>query len=103
MSSNVFIKSGYVRNILPNLTSGTPTGDWILKDAPLSAIQVVSTDAATVVFEGSNDGTNAVATALGTVTLVGAGSDGFVINHPWKYIRARVTSNVGTINVLMSN
>lgn len=103
MSENVFVKSGYVRNLLPDLTAGTPTGSWMYKDAPLTAIQVVSSAAATVVFEGSNDGVNAVVTALGTVTLAAAGSDGFVYNGPWKYIRARVTSNVGTVNVTMSN
>jgi len=103
MSENVFVKSGYVRNLLPDLTAGTPTGSWMYKDAPLTAIQVVSTAAATVVFDVSNDGVNAIATTLGTVTLAAGGSDGFVCNAPWKYIRARVTANAGTINVTMSN
>jgi len=103
MGTNVFVRSGYVVNLLPDLTSGTPTGDWKYKDAPLSTIQVVATDAATVVFDVSNDGVNAVATTLGTVTLAAAGSDGFVCDAPWKYIRARVTANAGTINVIMSN
>ena len=104
MSTNVFVKSGHAINLLPDLTSGTPTGDWKYKDAPLTAIQVVATGgAATVVFDVSNDGVNAIATTLGTVTLAAAGSDGFVCNAPWKYIRARVTTNVGTVNVIMSN
>lgn len=103
MSNNVFIKSGYVKNLLPDSTSGTPTGSWMYKDAPLSAIQVVSTAAATVVLEGSNDGVNAVVTAIGTITLAAAGSDGLVNNAPWKFIRARVTANADTINVTMSN
>jgi len=103
MGTNVFVRSGYVVNLLPDLTSGTPTGDWKYKDAPLSTIQVVATGAATVVFDVSNDGVNAVATTLGTVTLAAAGSDGFVCDAPWKYIRARVTVNAGTINVIMSN
>jgi len=72
------------------------------KDAPKGAIQVVATAAATVEFEVSNDGTNAVATLLGTVTLAGAGSDGFTTDAPWKYIRAKVTANSGTVNVTMS-
>ncbi len=104
MSTNVFIKSGHAINLVPNLSSGTFTGDWKFKDAPTTAIQVVSTGAATVVIEGSNDGTNAIATAIGTITLVGAGSDGAVYaNTPWKYIRARVTTNAGTVNIIMSN
>lgn len=104
MSTNVFVKSGYVRDILPLLTSGTPTSSWQFKDAPTTAVQVTATGAATVVIEGSNDGVNTVATALGTITLAGAGSDGAVyVNTPWKYIRARVTANAGTLGVNMSN
>ena len=103
MSENVFIKSGYVRNILADGTTGTPTGAWMFKDAPNTAIQVVASAAATVVFDVSNDGINAVTTALGTVTLAAAGSDGFVTNAPWKYIRARVTANAGTLNITMCN
>jgi len=72
------------------------------KDAPKGAIQVVATAAATVEFEVSNDGTNAVATLLGTVTLASAGSDGFTTDAPWKYIRAKITANSGTVNVTMS-
>jgi len=101
MSTNVFVKSGRVTDVLlPQ--EGTPTGPWIYKDAPKSAIQVVATAAATVVFEVSNDSLNAIATPLGTVTLAGAGSDGFTTDAPWKYIRARVTSSAGTVSVLMS-
>ena len=104
MSMNVFIKSGYVRDLLPLGTSGTPTGSWMFKDAPVVAIQVTATGAATVVFEASNDGVNTVATALGTVTLAGAGSDGLVTaNTPYKFIRARVTANAGTLGVNMCN
>ena len=50
MSQNVFVKSGRVIDILPE-TVGTVTGDWMFKDAPKSAIQVVATAAATVVFD----------------------------------------------------
>ena len=100
MSSNVFVKSGRVSDLLT--TDTTATGDWKFKDAPKAAIQVVATAAATVVFEVSNDGTNAIATTLGTVTLAAAGSDGFTTDAPWKYIRARVTANSGTVTVTMS-
>ena len=102
MSENVFVKSGRVTNLIPDETSTTLTGSWTYKDAPKSAIQVVATAAATVEFEVSNDGTNAVATLLGTVTLASAGSDGFTTDAPWKYIRAKVTANSGTVNVTMS-
>ena len=99
--SNVWVKSGRVTDLLSNKTT-IVTGDWKFKDAPKAAIQVVATAAATVVFDVSNDGVNALATTLGTVTLTGAGSDGFTTDAPWKYIRARVTSNSGTVNVTMS-
>lgn len=102
MSENVFVKSGRVTDILPATTEATLTGSWYFKDAPKSAIQVVTTAAATVVFDVSNDGVNAVGTALGTVTLAAAGSDGFTTDAPWKYIRARVTANSGTVNVTQS-
>lgn len=103
MTANVFVKSGYVKNLVADGTTGTPTGAWQFKDAPQSAFQVVATTAATVVIEGSNDGVNAVATALGTITLAGAGSDGFVTNAPWKFVRARVTANTGNLNITMCN
>ena len=102
MSENVFVKSGRVTNLIPDGTLTTLTGNWVYKDAPKSALQVVASAAATVVFDVSNDGVNAVATVLGTVTLAAAGSDGFTTDAPWKYIRARVTSNSGTVNVTMS-
>lgn len=102
MAENVFVKSGRVTDMLAATVAATLTGNWIYKDAPKSAIQVVATAAATVVFDVSNDGVNAVATTLGTVTLVGAGSDGFTTDAPWKFIRARITANSGTVNVVMS-
>ena len=102
MSSNVFVKSGRVTDLLAPNASATLTGSWMFKDAPKSAIQVVATAAATVVFDVSNDATNACATTLATVTLAAAGSDGFTTDAPWKYIRARITANSGIVNVTMS-
>lgn len=102
MSNNVFVKSGRVTDILPATVAATLTGSWMYKDAPKAAIQVVATAAATVEFEVSNDGVNAVGTLLGTVTLAGAGSDGFTTDAPWKYIRAVITANSGTVNITMS-
>ena len=101
MSNNVFVKSGRVTNIITDVSS-TSTGSWMFKDAPNATIQATVTGTgavtATIVFEVSNDGVNAVATPLGTVTLSGttAASDGFTTNAPWKYIRARVTAISGT-------
>lgn len=103
MSQNVFVKSGRVIDMLAPTASATLTGAWMYKDAPKTAIQVVATAAATVVFDVSNDGVNAVATPLGTVTFTAAGSDGFTTDAPWKYVRARITANSGTVNVTMSN
>jgi len=103
MSTNVFVKSGRVIDILPATTEATLTGAWMFKDSAKSAVQVVASAAATVIFDVSNDGVNPVATSLGTVTLDAAGSDGFVIDAPWKYIRARVTANSGTINATICN
>jgi len=103
MSQNVFVKSGHTTDIVSSAgVTGTGAQPWQYKQAPKGAIQVVATDAATVEFEGSNDGINAVATKLGTVTLAAAGSDGFVSDAPWKYIRANITANSGTVNVYMS-
>lgn len=99
MSEIVFVRSGRILDILAP-TTVTPTGAWMFKDAPQSTFQVVATAAATVVIEASNDGVNAIATALGTVTLGAAGSDGFATDAPWKYVRARVTANAGTVNVI---
>ena len=103
MGTNVFVKSGRVVDLVsPTEGATTGTGAWRYKDAPKAAIQVVATAAATVVFDVSNDGVNAVATTLGTVTLAAAGSDGFTTDSPWKYVRARITANSGVVNVYMS-
>lgn len=112
MSQNVFVKSGRVTDILPSTgTTTTTTGSWYYKDAPKAAIQAVVTGTgtvtATIIFDVSNDGVNALSTVLGTITLSGttSSSDGFTTDSPWKYIRARVTAISGTgatVNVNMS-
>lgn len=101
MSQNVFVKSGRVVDLLAPTAAATVTGEWLYKDAPKASVQVVGTASATVVVDVSNDGVNAVATTLGTVTLSAAGSDGFTTDAPWKFIRARVTANSGTVSVVM--
>lgn len=101
MSSNVFVKSGRVLDILKDATT-TVTGAWMFKDAPQASYQatVSGTGAvtATVVIEVSNDGVNAVTTPLGTITLSGttSSSDGFTTDAPWKYVRARISAVSGT-------
>lgn len=100
---NVRVVTGEVYNLFadPGVTS-TTTGSFVYKVGPYATFQanVVGTGAvsATVVIECSNDGTYAVATALGTITLSGTTSstDGFTTNAPWKYVRARVTAISGT-------
>ena len=108
--SNVWVKSGRVTDLLSNKTT-TVTGDWKFKDAPKAAIQATVTGtgsvSATIVLEVSNDGVNALATTLGTITLSGttSNSDGFTTDAPWKYIRAKVTAISGTnatVNVMQS-
>lgn len=103
MSQNVYVRSGFTRNILPQDTvTTTVTGDWMFKDAPQVSFQgvVSGTGAvtATIVFDVSNDGVNACTTTLGTITLTGTtvNSDGFTTSAPWKYVRARVTAISGT-------
>lgn len=105
MSQNVWVKCGTVRNMLNDVTPpvGVVTGNWLYKDSPNTTFQAVvnGTGAitATVVIQGSNDGVNAVATVLGTITLSGTtvASDGFTTNAPWKYVRAVVSAPTGTI------
>ena len=99
--ANVWVKSGKVMDLQQNATT-TATGDWKYKDAPNSTIQATvsgtGTVTPTVVIDVSNDGTNAVGTALGTITLSGttSASDGFTTSAPWKYIRSRITAISGT-------
>lgn len=98
---NVFVKSGKVSNVVTGVT-GANTGAWVYKDAPKTTIQATVTGTgavtATVVIDCSNDGVNACATALGTISLSGttSASDGFTTDAPWKFIRARTTAISGT-------
>lgn len=109
--TTVRITCGTVRDMLGTAgTTTTATGDKIYKDSPSATFQaiVAGTGAvtATVVIDGSNDGTNWCSTVLGTITLSGTttNSDGFTTTAPWKYVRARVTAISGTsatVTVLM--
>lgn len=102
MSSNVWLKSGKVYNLLGTGVTSTGAGIGVYKDSPYSTFQatVSGTGAvsATVTIEVSNDGTNWCSTVMGTITLSGTTSstDGFTSEAPWKYIRANVTAISGT-------
>jgi len=91
-------------------TTTTVTGTQIYKNSPAATFQAIVSGtgavAATVVIDGSNDGTHWCATVLGTITLSGTttDNDGFTTTAPWKYVRARVTAISGTgatVTVLM--
>lgn len=100
--SNVWIKSGRI-NDLQRAATTTATGNWIYKDAPLSTIQSFGTTtagagAATIAIDATNDTSGSYVT-LGTISLVlstSVSADGFTVNAPWKFIRARVTAISGT-------
>jgi hypothetical protein len=101
---NTRLVTGTPTDLLPSTTGATTTltGDWKVKDTVNTTVQgtVTGTGAvtATIIIEVSNDGTNAVGTSAGTITLSGTttASDGFVMNAGWKFIRARVTALTGT-------
>lgn len=109
--SNVWVKSGTVRNLFPgNGVTVTGASDGRYKDSPTTTFQatVVGTGAvtATVTIEYSNDNTYWCSTVGGTITLSGttSSSDGFTSSAPWKYVRANVTAISGTgatVQVLM--
>lgn len=100
--SNVWIKSGTVRNLLGTGVTVTGAGSLLYKDSPTATFQAVVTGTgavtATVTIEYSNDGVNVCSTVGGTITLSGTttASDGFTSVSPWKYVRANVTVISGT-------
>lgn len=106
MSENVWLKCGKVYNLVSQdiPPTGAITGSWLYKDSPHSSFQatVNGTGAvgATVTIQVSNDGINAVATALGTITLSGTtvASDGFAVTSSWKYVRTVISAPSGTIS-----
>ena len=84
-------------------SSATGAGDWYQQNPQLgnTTFQVLTTGtsvgdavSATVTFEASNDGVNALKTVLGTVTLSTSSPacDGIAINANWKYVRANQTA-----------
>lgn len=88
-------------------TSAVTTGNGVRKSALNSTFQAISAAAATVIIEATNDEdaaglpVNWNATPLGTITLAGAGQDGFAISAAWKWVRARVTAATTATRVKM--
>jgi len=91
---------------LQSAATTTATGGWVKCYGLAQTYQVVANGtsgafSATVVIEVSNDGTTAVGTVLGTISVSGtattAASDGFATSTaPWAWVRARVTAIAGT-------
>lgn len=73
-----------------------PAVTWPQQSTP-GVVQVVATGAATVAIEGSLDNTNFI--NLATFTLGAAGTDFFVMDAAWAYIRVNITSLAATKKV----
>jgi len=117
MGQNVWVKSGFIRNLTQEGTPATATGvptnvPYIYRDSPLATFQAYGTTTAgsgsvTILIQGSNliDANSFI--TLGTITLTlgtTLTSDGFVSNAPWKYVRCNVSAITGTganVTVLM--
>ncbi len=89
--------------------TGIGPGKWYARSNPSATFQATVSGAgsvgATVRIFGSNDGTTAVGTELGTIILSGTNSDsdGFAGNAAWAFTRAEVTAHTaGTVTVRMS-
>jgi hypothetical protein len=103
MASNVWVKSGTVRNLYPEPgRTTTGAGNLLYKDSPTTTFHGIVTGTgavtATITIEYSNDGVNVLSTVGGTITLSGTttSSDGFTSSAPWKFVRANVTAISGT-------
>jgi len=107
--STVRITSGLVRPFKfgTALTTAVPANSVAIpKESPWATFQLISAAAATCIIQGSNEdltsvGTNSNWVALGTITLTGAGTDGFTTEAPWRWVRASVTVASATTSVLM--
>ncbi len=87
------------------ITTDTGTGYRIrhsLKSVQAWGLTTAGAGAATIDIEGSYDGTYYVRlftitlTLATTVTFAANNTDGYTINAPWLYVRARVTAISGT-------
>ena len=88
------------------ISSSVPgVGNWVPKASTFSSYQVISAGAATVVIEATNEtpapqGSAGNPVILQTITLTGAGSNGFSTQSDWRYVRARVTAAAALTSVL---
>lgn len=96
MGTNVHaINSNRVSNLLDGVTA-TGFSDSQLMPAAKVTFQITGITTATVLLQGSHEGTDWV--TLATVTS----DDGYVLTDPWKYIRANVSAYTsGTISVTL--
>lgn len=102
MKDTVRIGWPQVNTVMKSATT-TATGVWCDKASPLSTVQAFGTTssgagAATIAIDATNNQSGSYVT-LGTISLTlstSASTDGFVVEAPWKYIRARVTAISGT-------
>ena len=90
------------QQFLLNGATATTTGNPASAPSPDRTYQatVVGTGSvsATVIIEGSNDGSSLSYLTIGTITLSGttSASDGFVSTASWSFVRARLTAISGT-------
>ncbi len=90
------------RALLTNAIAVGP-GPWLARDDINTSFAVTASSSATVDIEVSLDGVNTVATVPLTITLAAAGTDGDLISGAWPWVRANVTTLVGTVSVSMGN
>ena len=100
LSQLYFGSPGVLTTAAPAATAAT------YKRSPWSTFQLTSAAAATAVVQATNDDTTAAGVTsnwvtLGTIALVGAGSDGFATEAPWKWVRFNVTAATATTSCLM--
>lgn len=65
-------------------------------DAPVKAVQVVISAAATVTLQASLDNSNWINLRASTA------SEGYSFSEPWIYMRATIAGNTGTVTMLMA-
>lgn len=98
------IQDGGVTTILSTLTTSTGSGSWYRVHPKIGVLsfQAILTGSsegylgtASVKIEGSNDGSNANVTALGTIsftTVATPVADGFTSTDRFEYVRGTITA-----------
>lgn len=88
-------------------SAGVTTGNPIYKNPLYAVFQLIATAASTVVIEVTADYNTFIGSAsnwitLATLTTTAAGTDSYNSNAAWPYVRARITANSGTVNVILA-